>query len=173
MTDRQQESRAKSIAIHGLTAGLAGDTDGMHQAIAVLADEFGERGIQAAIVFWCDSLIVHVGGHGKDKDGLELTFREIESGEAGTADSVTPEAAWAGRVIAARQLLDKDQFEALMSVLPLAGPDDAHEYVFVLLSITSLTLSVHMAEVHGAGEAPPNRRNPAGWPDPPAGQSWN
>lgn len=172
--------RAKSLAIDGLNAGLARNDYEMRQAITALNEEFGPRGVETAIAFWCDAVIGHMGGYGRRNKPIALAFELAETGEVETAENVTPEALWAGRVLIARQLLDKDQFKALMSVLPLA--DDADEYVFTLLSITTLNLAIHLAEHHGADPAnadpvndtpPPQYRPPPGWPAPPPGQSWN
>lgn len=175
--DPQQQIRAKSVAVHGLSAGMARDEREMRDAITTLNVEFGQKGVEAAIVFWCDALIGHMGGHGKDKEPIPLTFARLDTGESGTADTVSAEVVWAGRVLVARQLLDKDQFEGLMTVLYAANVDaNAEEYVLTLLSVTSLTLAVHLAEEHGFGESPrgtPERQWPEGWPDPPPGQSWN
>lgn len=174
--DPIHDPRCRGLAMEALHAGMDHDWTTARHALEMLTDEYGGAGTEAAVLVWCDSLIVHMGGWG-DRPAIGLVFEEYATGEAHTADTVSPADAWAGRVLVARQRLDKDMFGALMSVIA-DQPELAPTHIVALLTMISLTLASHIEEHHSAPAEPrPEDRDPrlgpADWPKPPRGSLWN
>lgn len=82
-----------------------------------MAREHGVGAVPEAMQAWMDT-VLRARGLPVTGEPVTLTFVEPGTGQISGADDVTPEWAWAGRLIAARAADDPDTYRALIDSVP-------------------------------------------------------
>jgi hypothetical protein len=126
LTGEAAYDRARELAAVALYAAVRGDCPEVNRAMQAIDAETGGTGTLTALVAWCDTLITaqrRAAGLPDDPVPGEEAARPgwVDSGAAQVtldAGDVPPAARWAGQLVAARAALDRDGFNALLTVLP-------------------------------------------------------
>ena len=134
MSDEESRERAS----RAFEAGMSGDWVAAHEAVSpIYACRDCGRGM---IIEWCDAFIQRM-GYQHAVPGELAWMAPGSDGNLPIAE-VSPRAQWAGRVIMARAVMDKDTFDALMTALP-DEPDAAGSWIGTVLEsvVSALQLS--------------------------------
>lgn len=137
-----KRGRGIRLAADALHAAMQGDRERAGTAIVAINDELGGEGLTLAIVAWSDTLVAQYRkATGTPDDApVRLAWQEADTGDISvTGNDVSPEARWAGQVIAARAALDKAGFNLLLRNLPRDGWAIGG-YISALLDSVALTL---------------------------------
>lgn len=168
-----EDERLDELASAALLSAMERNWYASHDSINTLNREYGGHGLVSALYLWSDTLISHLGGHGPDKmpaGGLRL--QSANNGKVSNLDEVDADLAWAVRFVAARQLLDNDQNDALLTVLTSADHKRAGRLIGALLTVTSMTLACHL-HTCPVGIAGTHDDQKTELPKPPPGHTWN
>ena len=127
---------AVKLAAEILAAAMREDWDAVRAACREIVDQYGDMGTTTLMYGLCDSVIIRQGlTHG-------ATTRPVWIDPGGRTahgpDEVSPEARWAGQMLAARAALDVDACKALVDSVP----DDAtfSLYLSALITMSALTI---------------------------------
>jgi hypothetical protein len=126
------------LARHALTLAIENELRTAAQVTQRMFDEHGEACMVPAMLSWIDTMLAaQHPGTTPGAHGVALVFRAEGTGKPSSADEVSAEVAWAGRLISARAAGDLAMFGGLVSTIPV----HAHgRYVMVLLSTVATTL---------------------------------
>lgn len=128
--------RAKKIATIALHLAQKND---LEEAATYVSRLSGSDDLIYAMCGWIDTFIATVYPEHRYGDGIALTFYALETGEAGTADDVTPAKAWAGRLISYRAANDPEGFHAILHALPEGTA--LGDGVMALLAMVAMSLN--------------------------------
>ncbi len=82
-----------------------------------MAREHGGGSVPEAMQAWMDT-VLHARGLPQNGQPVQLGFVDATTGQTSDADGVTPEWAWAGRLMAARAADDPHTYRALIDSVP-------------------------------------------------------
>lgn len=117
MTATRPPSPWNALASRALGSALAGRWEEAADATRQISDVHGGTCLPQVMLAWIDVLGA-VTGITEYGPGVHLSFLDTEAGAIRTADTVPPEVAWAGRLVAARFADDEDTFRALLRAVP-------------------------------------------------------
>lgn len=124
-TGEEKRSRARQLAAAALHAAIREDWPAASQAMQAISTETGGAGTTAALVAWCDTLIIvqrRAAGLPDEPAPGEVTrpgWLDAGTGQVTlNAGDVPPAVQWAGQLVAARAALDLDGFNALLTAMP-------------------------------------------------------
>lgn len=144
--DRVMDQRALGLAKEALTKACAEDWAGASAAVQAIGDERGWPGVTLALTAWSDTLFITQ----RRSEGLpdevdpgvivQPAWADADTGEVTEdADGVDPYHRWAGRLLAARAVMDHGQYEALLRSLPDDG-GECGKHVTTLLETVAAGL---------------------------------
>ena len=140
--DDAARARVLLLAERALQGAIDQDRPAEAAAMNAINEEHGGEGATEAIIAWCDTLIAaHPLPAGSEFAALNWVDAE---GRTRHADDVDPYARWAGRVVMARALKDRDTFNALLAALPDEGMA-VSKHLSALLELIAVTLRARRA----------------------------
>lgn len=126
------------LAAYALTAARKGQWLAVKKALIHLQRDHGPEGVEQAMRGWCDTALASMP---PTSGPIRWLWKDVNSGEiSDNTNDLPPAQAWASRMLAARQALDIDTWEALMGSLPEGQSAESGECVLALLESTALTL---------------------------------
>lgn len=135
------EDKVKKLARQAWEAAARSDWEAAGAGLEDIAARCGSDGIYLAIMIFCDTCITATfGTKGPPSDAsMAPAWVDSDSGMVYTeAAEVMPSVRWAGQILTARAVLDRDGFDALIHAIP-DDPLICGEYVMALLTTSVLT----------------------------------
>lgn len=139
-----------ALAGQALKAAMDGDEAAAAEAVEQIDRDHKPDGILVAVLAWCDTLVLRWPGAGLDgapgPDAVvKPTWFDAEAGQIRRPEEVAAPALWAGRLLAARAVMDHDACKALFMAVP---EDQAGEHVMAMLYIAAANLRAILAGRH-------------------------
>jgi len=134
------DPKVLELARDALLAAMRKQVDDTTEHLRALIHDH-PRGIQTALLAWCDTVAQHLGVDPDDGTVKTLTFWDTESGHISDLSQVDPVYRWAGRLITARAAMDQDAYAALCAIVDDLGPQDRGKHVIAVLNCAAMTIN--------------------------------
>src|ERR1700743_2875156 len=128
---------AGELARQAFQAAMNGNLDSAWQDLLTISNRFGEEGVGRALLLWIDQVVQRHEMKDLAGSGMVPVPVFLDGDKERPADDMSPEEAWAGRLIAARAMNDGDMFNAVLASVP---EDGTNAHLGVLLSVCAKTV---------------------------------
>lgn len=136
-----EHSKPVRLAHAALAAGVRGEWKRVEAALNRLNTECPGPGLGDALVAWCDAHAEHSCDGMPEFGRVKVAYLNTDTGTMNKQDEITPQRAWAGRLLAARGEGDRDAFIALLDELNTIPDGFARgRYVATLIECVALTI---------------------------------
>lgn len=117
MSNAAAHSKPVRLAHAALRAGVVGKWKTVEALLNRINAECPGPGLGDALVAWCDALAEHSNDGMPEFGRIKVAHLNADTGAMNKRDEITPERAWAARLVAARGAGDRAAFESLLDEL--------------------------------------------------------